>query len=177
MKKMQKLLLVAMLVIVATTLVVSTGVVMAEDAMPAESGIVLSEGFGVVPLADQNIEAEEQFGEIKSNILYVVNSFVIPALMTLVSIVALIMGILNCVKYFKSTEEEARAKAKKNLIGWFIGLVLAFAMIWLLPMFIDMLVELMPSNKIEDNFNLLPTNGGYFVKLENGFNMLKSSLM
>lgn len=72
--------------------------------------------------------------------------------MTLVSIVALIMGILNCVKYFKATEEEARAKAKKNLIGWFIGLVFAFAMIWLLPMLLDLLVELMPSTGVPDNF-------------------------
>lgn len=155
MKLFQKILLIAVLVTIGVATICAPGVTMADEVPMVEEDVAISEGSyngTLIMAAETNQEAEDKFSDIKSNIFYVVNKFIIPALMTLVSIVALIMGILNCVKYFKATEEEARAKAKKNLIGWFIGLVFAFAMIWLLPMFLDLLVELMPSSGVPDNF-------------------------
>lgn len=154
MRLFQKILLIAVLVTIGVATICAPSVTMAAEVPATEEDIAICEGSynGALMMADTNQEAEDKFSDIKSNIFYVVNKFIIPALMTLVSIVALIMGILNCVKYFKATEEEARAKAKKNLIGWFIGLVFAFAMIWLLPMFLDLLVELMPSSGVPDNF-------------------------
>lgn len=108
---------------------------------------------GIMPVAENpsdNTEANQKFNDMVKQVLYIINSYVVRGIIIVATVVFLIMGVLNGVKFSKSTEEEARQKAKKNLIGWGIGVVLTFAMIWVLPMFFEFLIDLMPGSGLSD---------------------------
>lgn len=107
----------------------------------------------IMPVADnpsENTEAEQKFNDMVKQVLFIINNYVVRGIIIVATVVFLIMGVLNGIKFSKSTEEEARQKAKKNLIGWAIGVAFTFAMIWLLPMFFEFLIDLMPGSGLTD---------------------------
>lgn len=77
---------------------------------------------------------------IETGILGIVNTYVIPALMTVATVVLVIMGIVTGINMAKASTEEEKSKAKKNLIGILLGAAVCIASIWLIPLIIDLLV-------------------------------------
>ena len=60
------------------------------------------------------------------------------------------MFLINWIKYGKAEDGEPKTKAKKSIIGTGIACIGLFASIWLLPMFIDFLISIMPTGTITD---------------------------
>lgn len=83
-----------------------------------------------------------------NDILNIVNNYVIRGLLIIGVCVFAVYFIINCIKYGKAEPGEEKQKAKKGLIGTGIGLIAMFACVWLLPAFIDFLIQLMPFNGI-----------------------------
>lgn len=82
--------------------------------------------------------AEDAYETIESTTLSLINNYVIPALMTVLAVVAAVFLIINIIRIIKSNSEEERMKAKKNLIWCGVGVVLAIAGIWVLPLLINL---------------------------------------
>lgn len=82
--------------------------------------------------------AEDAYDQIESTTLSLINDYVIPALMTVLAVVAAVFLIINIIRIIKSNSEEERMKAKKNLIWCGVGVVLAIAGIWVLPLLINL---------------------------------------
>lgn len=154
---MKKVLVLVLAIMMVVALV--PAVVTAEAADGAVTGSTYSaaalEGSSarVVTMAvdpSENTEAEQKYNDMVKQVLYIINRYVVRACLLVATIVFLIFGIINAVKFSKATEEEARQKAKKNLIGWFVGVILTFAMIWLLPLLFDFLIDLLPGAGLTD---------------------------
>lgn len=82
--------------------------------------------------------ADEAYDTIETTTLTLINEYVIPALMTVLAVVAAVFLIINIIRIIKSNSEEERMKAKKNLIWCGVGVVLAVAGIWVLPLLINL---------------------------------------
>lgn len=83
-------------------------------------------------------------------ILTIVNNYVIRGLIIAGTVVLAVMFLINWIKYGKAEDGEPKTKAKKSIIGTGIACVGLFASIWLLPLFIDFLISIMPTGTITD---------------------------
>ena len=102
-------------------------------------------------LAVDNSQGDTQFNTMVQDVLNIVNNYVIRGALIIGVIVLAVFLIINAVKYGKSEDGEPKTKAKKNLIGCGIGLVVMFASIWLLPMLINFLITIMQPGEINPN--------------------------
>lgn len=89
-------------------------------------------------------------------ILSIVNNYVIRGLIIVGTVVLAVMFLINWIKYGKAEDGEPKTKAKKSIIGTGIACVGLFASIWLLPMLIDFLIQIMPTGTITDPTGALP---------------------
>ena len=83
-------------------------------------------------------DSSETYETINDQTLNFVNSYIIPSLMTVLAVVAAVFLVVNVIRIIKSSAEEERAKAKKNLIWCVAGVVVAIAGIWLIPYIIKL---------------------------------------
>ena len=102
-------------------------------------------------LAVDTSQGDTQFNQMIADVLTIVNNYVIRGALIIGVIVLAVFVIINAVKYGKSEDGEPKTKAKKNLIGCGIGLVIMFAAVWLLPMLIDFLITIMRPSDINPN--------------------------
>ncbi len=98
----------------------------------------------------------QQFESSVQQILSIVNNYVIRGLIIVGTVVLAVMFLINWIKYGKAEDGEPKTKAKKAIIGTGIACVGLFASIWLLPMFIDFLIQVMPNGTIDDPTSVLP---------------------
>lgn len=84
------------------------------------------------------------YDNIMQPILEAFNSYVIPALMIMATIVLVVFGVINGIRLAKSSQEEEKQKAKKNIIGLLLGALVCVGSIWLLPLLIDLISSLFP---------------------------------
>lgn len=94
--------------------------------------------------------AETEFNSIVANVLNIVNDYVIRGIIIIGTIVLAVFVLINWIKYGKAEDGEPKTKAKKALIGTAIACVGLFASIWILPLIISLLINLLPKGNIED---------------------------
>ena len=90
------------------------------------------------------------FNTMITDVLSIVNNYVIRGLIIVGAIVVTVMFLINWIKYTKAEDGEPKTKAKKSLIGTGIGAVGLIACIWLVPTFIDFLIDIMPTGTVDD---------------------------
>lgn len=88
------------------------------------------------------------YDTITEQVLDLVNTYIIPGLMTAVTIVLVIVGIVTGVQLAKAASEEEKTKAKKRLLGLGLGIVVCVASIWLIPLLIDLLAGIFTNGGI-----------------------------
>lgn len=102
-------------------------------------------------------DAHAQFQEATDKVLDIVNNYVIRGLLIVGTVVLAVMFLINWIKYGKAEDGEPKTKAKKAIIGTGIACVGLFASIWLMPLLIDFLVNIMkPGNINAPNYSALP---------------------
>ena len=94
--------------------------------------------------------ANTQFEGTVQQILTIVNNYVIRGIIIVGTIVLAVFVLINWIKFGKAEDGEPKTKAKKALIGTAIAFVGLFASIWLLPMIIQLLIQIMPGGDITD---------------------------
>lgn len=100
---------------------------------------------------------DTQFNDATTQVLNIVNNYVIRGLIIVGTVVLAVMFLINWIKYGKAEDGEPKTKAKKAIIGTGIAFVGLFASIWLLPMLIDFLISIMPTGTITDPTGALPS--------------------
>ena len=92
--------------------------------------------------------ADTAKGEITDQVTLLMNSYVIPLMMTVATIVLVIFGIINGIRIAKASTDEEKTKAKKNLIGIVLGAFICVASIWLIPLIINIAIGVFPTNNL-----------------------------
>lgn len=93
-------------------------------------------------------DATSEYAGLKSDLLAIINTYVIPCLCTAGIVVLAVFLIINAIRYGKSEDGEPKTKAKKQLIGTAIGIIILFAAIWLLPIALDFLIALFGTSNV-----------------------------
>lgn len=78
---------------------------------------------------------------ISTEALAVVNTYVIPALMTVATVVLVVCGIITGIQLAKASTDEEKTKAKKRLIGIGAGAVVCAVSIWVIPLLVELLTK------------------------------------
>lgn len=99
---------------------------------------------GAVTRSEQDADAAS--AEITEKVTKLVNSYLIPLLMTVATIVLVIFGIINGIRLAKASTDEEKTKVKKNLIGIILGAIICVASIWLIPLIINIAMGTFPTN-------------------------------
>lgn len=107
-------------------------------------------------LAVNSSQGDQQFNSMVSDVLTIVNNYVVRGALIIGCLIIAVCVIINAIKFSKAEDGEPKTKAKKNLIGCIIGLVAMFAAIWLLPMFINFLITIMQPTEIDPNLYFNP---------------------
>ena len=92
-----------------------------------------------------NTTAGEASTEISNQVMELINSYVIPLLLTVATAILIIFGIINGIRLAKASTDEEKTKAKKNLIGIVFGAVVCVASIWLIPLIINIALGVFPT--------------------------------
>jgi dipeptide/tripeptide permease len=103
---------------------------------------------GMSLLANSIGDGSASYENIRENLLEVVNTYVIPSICTVGMVVLMVFMLINAIRYGKAEDGEPKTKAKKQLIGTGIGIVVLFAAIWLLPLLFTFLSTLFPAGSI-----------------------------
>lgn len=100
-------------------------------------------------LAAVTTDPDSIMDTINTQLLTLFNTYIIPALMTVATVVLVVLGIVNGVHMAKASTEEEKTKAKKNHIGLLAGAVICVAAIWLIPLIIQLALGVFnPANGI-----------------------------
>ena len=99
---------------------------------------------------------DNTFNSTVTDVLKIVNDYVIRGLIIVGTVVLAVMFLINWIKYGKAEDGEPKTKAKKAIIGTGIACVGLFASIWLLPMLIDFLITVFKPEPIVDPTGALP---------------------
>lgn len=94
-----------------------------------------------------NAAADTAYSTINMKLLELFNSYIIPGLMTVASVVLVVLGIVNGIRVAKASTEEEKTKAKKNIIGLLIGAIVCVASIWLIPLIIELATGIFDVNQ------------------------------
>ena len=94
---------------------------------------------------DGSTDAGQAKSEISNKVMELVNTYVIPLLLTVATAILIIFGIINGIRLAKASTDEEKTKAKKNLIGIVIGAVVCVASIWLIPLIINIALGVFPT--------------------------------
>lgn len=100
--------------------------------------------------------SNQTFDSSVQQILSIVNNYVIRGVIIVGCVVLAVMFLINWIKFGKAEDGEPKTKAKKAIIGTGIALVGLFASIWLVPLLIDFLIQIMPTGTITDPTSALP---------------------
>ena len=92
---------------------------------------------------------ENQYQNMIEPLVNFFNSYLVPTLLTIAAAVFLVLGIINGIRMAKASTDEEKTKAKKALIGQFIGMVICVVSIWLAPLLMNFLMSVFSGGGLE----------------------------
>lgn len=105
----------------------------------------------------------QTFENSVQQILAIINNYVVRGILIAGTIILIVVTLINWIKYGKAEDGEPKTKAKKSLISTGIACVGLFASIWILPLFFDFLIQIMPADSIKDPTNFVAPFFEYLV--------------